>query len=74
MALRRDEASDAHFLGPASTRRAALKQRRSNAIKSGQASPGTYPTKGKAQAAARKQGRDPARVYFDGGIGRWRVG
>ena len=62
------------FLGPEHTRRAALKQRRSNAIKSGLASPGTYPTKAKARAAARKQGRDPGRVYFDGGIGRWRVG
>lgn len=61
------------FATPASTRRAALKQRRANAIRSGQASPGTYPTKAKAQAAARKQGRDPARVRFDGGIGRWRV-
>jgi hypothetical protein len=62
------------FGTPASTRRAALKERRSNAIKSGQASPGTYPTKAKAKAAARKQGRDPSRVYFDGGMGRWRVG
>jgi hypothetical protein len=62
------------FATPASTRRAALRERRANAIKSGQASPGTYPTKAKARAAARKQGRDPARVYFDGGMGRWRVG
>jgi hypothetical protein len=65
----------APFLGPGDTRRAALKQRRSNAIKSGQASPGTYPTKAKAMAEARRrqaQGRS-ARVVFDGGIGRWRV-
>jgi hypothetical protein len=62
------------FLGPSNTRRAALKSRRSNATKSGQASPGTYPTKAKAKAAARKQGRNPGRVYFDGGLGRWRVG
>lgn len=63
-----------YYETPASTRRHALREKRSNAIKSGQASPGTYPTKAKAQAAARKQGRDPASVYFDGGMGRWRVG
>ena len=52
------------------TRRAALRERRANAIKSGKASPGTYPTKAKAQAAARRQG---GRAVFDAGIGRWRV-
>ena len=62
------------FQTPASTRRAALRQKRANAIRSGKASPGTYPTKAKAKAAARKQGRNPSAVYFDGGIGRWRVG
>lgn len=57
------------------TRRRMLRERRGNAIKSGLASPGTYPTKAKAQAEVnrrRKQGQS-ARAVFDGGIGRWRV-
>jgi hypothetical protein len=63
------------FLGPEHTRRAALKQRRANAIKSGQASPGTYPTKAKALAEVRRRQREgrQARAVFDGGTGRWRV-
>lgn len=57
------------------TRRAALRERRSNAIKSGLASPGTYPTKAKAMAEVRRRQREgrQARAVFDGGTGRWRV-
>jgi hypothetical protein len=63
------------FYGPGDTRRAALSQRRSNAIKSGKASPGTYPTKAKAMAEVRRRQRagQSARAVFDGGTGRWRV-
>lgn len=71
MATRRQRA---HELRMSQARIGSERERRANAIRSGLASPGTYPTKAKAQAAARKQGRDPARVRFDGGIGRWRVG
>lgn len=71
MATRRQWLNDRR-LGESKLR--AEKERRRNAIRSGQASPGTYPTKAKARTAARKQGRDPDRVYFDAGIGRWRLG
>jgi hypothetical protein len=57
------------------SRRRMLLERRANAIRSGLASPGTFPTKAKALAEVRRRQRQgqSARAVFDGGTGRWKV-